>query len=517
MYDVSTDWRNQTDQNLILLDEEFLATLSEQKDRQIYARIIALDINENPIDQIEGRVTGGSINVDGNSTVRRTCSLTLICDQVDINDFYWGIKTKFRLFIGLQNNLIGEYAYNERSKYPEIVWFPQGVFVVATFNTSISTNNTTISISGKDKMCLLNGDLGGQLFASIDFGTEEIKTVIMEPVGTIDDTSSETLMAKQYYIEPSGDLPEVVLAADETYAFVLDKDGTYYKDGNLYRRAEYIDEVRVALQGYSYYRIYKQAISPGELFQPYTTGQHFIKKDYGTGTDSEFYIVDKTETGDYGLKPLYTLGYEISIKHIPIEKIIRESVHAYAGEPHHNIIINDLEDYGLEQLSYRGDKVLLAFRNCATDNFVNMQFADKFAETTPQNWVWTPNDDNTDVRLEVDNTLFVFDELSAERTSTHGTIVYISKSQNNFQYIIKSETDYNDLSDSDKNQCRTIAKIIYGMDLGYRLTDLTYPGDLISNVGDNLTSILDKIKTMLGDFEYFYDVDGRFIRENRLT
>jgi hypothetical protein len=40
---------------------------------------------------------------------------------------------------------------------------------------------------------------------------------------------------------------------------------------------------------------------------------------------------------------------------------------------------------------------------------------------------------------------------------------------------------------------------------------LTYAGDLISSIGETLTSILDKIVKMLGTFEYFYDVDGRFI------
>jgi hypothetical protein len=43
------------------------------------------------------------------------------------------------------------------------------------------------------------------------------------------------------------------------------------------------------------------------------------------------------------------------------------------------------------------------------------------------------------------------------------------------------------------------------------LTDLTYAGDLIANVGETLTSVLDKIKNMLGNYEYFYDVDGRFV------
>ena len=47
--------------------------------------------------------------------------------------------------------------------------------------------------------------------------------------------------------------------------------------------------------------------------------------------------------------------------------------------------------------------------------------------------------------------------------------------------------------------------------VGYRFTDLTYPGELIASVGESLTSILDKIKNVLGSFEYFYDLDGKFI------
>jgi hypothetical protein len=40
---------------------------------------------------------------------------------------------------------------------------------------------------------------------------------------------------------------------------------------------------------------------------------------------------------------------------------------------------------------------------------------------------------------------------------------------------------------------------------------LTYAGDLISNIGESITSMLDKIKSMLGEYEYFYDLDGRFV------
>jgi len=54
-------------------------------------------------------------------------------------------------------------------------------------------------------------------------------------------------------------------------------------------------------------------------------------------------------------------------------------------------------------------------------------------------------------------------------------------------------------------------KVEFGEDAGYRITDLVYSGDLITSIGETLTSMLDKIKNMLGEFEYFYDTDGRFI------
>jgi len=38
-----------------------------------------------------------------------------------------------------------------------------------------------------------------------------------------------------------------------------------------------------------------------------------------------------------------------------------------------------------------------------------------------------------------------------------------------------------------------------------------YAGDLIAKSGETITSVLDKIKNMLGNFEYFYDIDGKFI------
>lgn len=51
----------------------------------------------------------------------------------------------------------------------------------------------------------------------------------------------------------------------------------------------------------------------------------------------------------------------------------------------------------------------------------------------------------------------------------------------------------------------------YGDDIGFIYTDFTFPTELIGNAGDNVTTILDKIKSTLGNnYEYFYDVPGNF-------
>ena len=99
-----------------LLDKDFLKKLDNYNSREIYARITALTVNEAPIEFIEGQVTGGSINIDGASAVRRTCSLSLVAQGININNFYWGLNNKFKLEIGLKNFI--------DPKYPDIIWFP---------------------------------------------------------------------------------------------------------------------------------------------------------------------------------------------------------------------------------------------------------------------------------------------------------------------------------------------------------------------------------------------------------
>lgn len=50
-----------------------------------------------------------------------------------------------------------------------------------------------------------------------------------------------------------------------------------------------------------------------------------------------------------------------------------------------------------------------------------------------------------------------------------------------------------------------------GADIGYTLTTFTYPGELVASPGDTVASVLDKIQKTLGNFEYYYDINGNFI------
>ena len=404
--------------------------------------------------------------------------------DVNINDYYWSLKTKFKLEIGISNLLSNEYSPTF-GKYPEIVWFPMGTYILTSFNTSLSVNGLTISLSGKDKMCMLNGELGGQLFASIDFGTEETLSYQVRKVEPTADNSN-TLMSYDYYEKVDSNDTSI-----EQCVFELDNNS-----GNWFLlNGSYIyDNTNPKTYAGNHYTKYKKIITPHQLFVSADTTQTCIANTYfyKKQDQPDYYLLNttaswKSEDNNFQLKDLYEVERNYSIKKIPLEKIIRESVHAYAKEPFHNIIIQDVDKYALEQVLWRGDEPLVVLRQKSTGHFTNVRFLKDFSVANEEGFQW--------------------DSLVEESIATTGSIIQ----NNSGTFIISSEEDYQSASDSEKKQFYTAAKIEYGQDIGYRITDLVYNGDLITSIGESLTSVLDKIKNMLGDFEYFYDTDGRFI------
>lgn len=348
-----------------LLDKDFLLDLTTAQEREIYCKIIALNFDECPLEEITGNVSSGSISIDGTSSIRRSCSISLIAQELNIHAYYWGLHTKIKVFIGMKNNI--------NSKYDDIIWFPQGIYILTSFSTSQSTTGWTVSLSGKDKMCLLNGEVGGIVNSlSWDFGKIDIENT------------------------------------DE--------------NGN----------------------------------------------GLGTYSKSDFLLKD----------------------------IITEAVHLYAKEPYHNIIINDLDDVGLELLEYRGTEPLYFLVNQITNEVVNYSF------DGDQGGYYICNENNI---YELSNytlaTIPVYDnriELDFGSPTEDPTIIYAKIDNNYIPY--------------------TVIKATYGDVVGYRITDLTYSGDLIVSVGTSIVNgVLEPIVKMLGDFEYFYNLLGQFVFQKKKT
>ncbi|MDD7756604.1 MAG: hypothetical protein PUJ51_19120 [Clostridiales bacterium] len=286
-----------------LNDSDFLEKINSDRQQTQYVKITLLDWEENPIEEIQGLTTGGSINLNGDSAVRRTCNLSMYVYKenymriTDPNNMI-SINKKVFLEVGLKNNTDKYTDY-------DIIWQPQGIYVITACGTSHSTSGITLNINLQDKMCLLNGTCGGVLPSSIQFDRYD----------------------------------------------TIDESGAYVT-----------------------------------------------------------------------LRPT-------------IVQIIRELVNHWGNEQLGKIIIKDIDE-----------RIKCAMR-----------------------WIG-------------DTPIYTYSDEGQYHMTTNKSIAE--------QYAY---TEYN-----------------WGEDVGYIFTDFTYPGDLIANPGDTICTILDKIKSTLGNYEYFYDVDGNF-------
>lgn len=142
----------------------FLATIDNFLNQKQYVRITLLNWTEEPIKEIQGELSSGTISKDGSSSVRRTCQLSAAISRgeydVEDADMDFAINKKIFIEIGVKN-------YSDQYLDYPILWFPQGVFFISSFAINSSTSSTVnISLTLKDKMCGLNGEVGG-VFQSV--------------------------------------------------------------------------------------------------------------------------------------------------------------------------------------------------------------------------------------------------------------------------------------------------------------------------------------------------------------
>ena len=122
--------------------------------------------------------------------MRRTASLSLFAEEKNNNlaniDHLFSVNKKCKLELGIKNTVAKEiiqtldekqnpiyYTINYQELYGDIIWFPLGIYIMFNPSLAHSITGVTISMNLKDKMCLLNGDLGGQIHSSVDFSNQD--------------------------------------------------------------------------------------------------------------------------------------------------------------------------------------------------------------------------------------------------------------------------------------------------------------------------------------------------------
>ena len=198
-------------------------------------------------------------------------------------------------------------------------------------------------------------------------------------------------------------------------------------------------------------------------------GAIYASVDFGT----------REEVDDEGNKELVDIN---------IEDIIREAVHEYGHEPWERIIIKDIPKYGLFLLEWTGDEPLYALiRADGSDETANVYI------------------DQGQIVYEDGVTPIPISEVPVYLSTNELNLV----NKDNYTVVTTGGTD-----------TYYVCKINPGQSAGYDVTELTYPRDndesgLITSVGDSVTSVLDKIVDFLGNYEYFFDVDGNFIFQKK--
>jgi hypothetical protein len=76
-------------------------------------------------------------------------------------------------------------------------------------------------------------------------------------------------------------------------------------------------------------------------------------------------------TTDFGVEEIVD-GTTTNYISVPIKRILTQSIQTFGNELPHNIIINDIDDYGMDLLEYRGDIPIYLLKDINTNEIRNM-------------------------------------------------------------------------------------------------------------------------------------------------
>lgn len=452
---------------------DFLTALNNDRNKVIYVKITVLDAAEQPLRDIEGRVSTGSISVNGSSAVRRTCNITFVAEEADNNltdiDNLLSINKKIRILVGLQNNV--------DSRYSDIIWFPQGIFVICQPSISHTTSGVTISLSCKDKMCLLNGECGGNLPTSITFHeydqTLEDGSVVTMPQLVYD--IIQTLVCRWGGESISNiminDIPlrlkQVVRYIGNDVLYLNTKTGYYTTNYDLVKyfkeqnKQKYVDALTIGTQ------VFINSFSNGtETFTDFTkinNGPAYCA--YGLDSNNRGYIFLCSKVS--AASTFYT--YKDNLGNLHTINNYKKYIDNDNITWYYTVLDNNSPSLNMLTKDDKGNSKITMVCVSADDSGVK-----KF------DGVFAKND--TDLKAVLNHCFAVHNDGSEDG-------------------IIKTDGVWK--------------HFVFNEEVGYQYVDFTYPGELISNIGDSVCSVLDNIIQTLGNYEYFYDVNGTFIFQEK--
>ena len=125
--------------------------------RNLKIKVDVLNFRFQTVDSIEGILTDGSISVDANSDIRRTCSVTLTIKQggetlIKPGGNVW-LDRYIKIYQGMDN---------PRNKN-RTIWWNMGIFLVNSPTSAFDVSTHSLSFEGLDLMAKLSDKRGGQL------------------------------------------------------------------------------------------------------------------------------------------------------------------------------------------------------------------------------------------------------------------------------------------------------------------------------------------------------------------
>ena len=122
---------------------------AKQSIRNKFVKIDLLDFNYMIVDSLEGYILDGSVSINANSDIRRTCDVSFV-----VTDSTFDIQSGGEIWL---DKLFQVFCGIEDAKTNEISWTNMGIFLINQPNYTYDSISKTIKIQGVDLMARLTG------------------------------------------------------------------------------------------------------------------------------------------------------------------------------------------------------------------------------------------------------------------------------------------------------------------------------------------------------------------------